>query len=528
MSASQLVFRRDGRIHITAGEGRDRLADVVRSCAQLHSVVAGDYLFELSDAALWGAATRGRSSADLLSDLDAAASEPVPAPLAARIADVMGRWGRLRLENRAGEVVVATADAGLLRRLSLEAVPDADRWIAAVSDDDIGRIKIAAMKIGWPVADCRPPRFRLTPYATTVALRPYQQRAVEAFVRGGSGIVLLPCGAGKTVVGVAAAASVGGATLVVTHSRTISEQWREAFLDSTSLPPSFVRANARTVGDERVSIVTYHAATTGRIGPALAERAWDLVIYDEVQSLPADVFRLAAAFQSSRRLGLTATLVREDGREREVSALVGPALFDVSWLELERQGWIAPARCVEVRIPAASSPRERERYRLATLKRLLAAHADEPVLVAGTRVDGLRRAGALLGFPVLTGESSAEERMELLGRFRDGSVPVLGISRIGTVGVDLPNATTLVQLSGTYGSRQEEAQRLGRVLRPGLGKTAHFYALVVSGTAEEEYARRRQRFLVSQGYQYEVLDAGSLPRPDAPSGDLASEQDLRR
>lgn len=523
MPASQLVFRRDGQIHITAGAGRDRLVDLVRCCAELRAVVAGDYLFELSDAALWGAAARGLSSAAVLRDLDAAAAVPVPPTVAARINEAMARWGRLRLEQRGDNIALVAADAGLLRRLGLAPTLDAGCWVALIDEGDIARLKLAAMAEGWPVADAWPGNARPHPYQLTVDLRPYQSRAVDAFLAGGSGLVLLPCGAGKTIVGVASAAALGGSTLVLTPSRTVSEQWQAAFGGSTNLAPELIRANARSVGDERVAIVTYHAATTGRIRSALAERQWDLVIYDEVQSLPADVFRLAAAFQSSRRLGLTATLVREDGREREISALVGPALYDLSWLELERQGWIAPARCVEVRIPFAPTNGERERYRLAALKRLLARHADDPVVVAGTRVAGLRRAGTVLGFPVLTGDSPPDERQRLLGRFRDGDMRVIGISRIGTVGIDLPNAAVLVQLSGTFGSRQEEAQRLGRLLRPAPEKSAHFYSLVVVGTVEEEYARRRQRFLIGQGYRYELLDAGALPRADAPSDYLSGQ-----
>ncbi len=528
MPASQLIFRQDGRIHITAGAGRDRLVDLARRCASLHSVVAGDYLFELSDSALWGAAARGHTAAGVVAELDRVAETPVPPAVAARIRGSMARWGRLRLERAGDDIVLAADDAGLLRGLGLVPQHDAGRWAATLDEGDIGRVKLAAMAEGWPVADARPPGRPSTPYRLTVSLRPYQRDAVDAFLRGGAGLVLLPCGAGKTVVGVAAAAALGGSTLVLAPSRTVSSQWRTTFTTTTTLAPESVRANARSTGDEQVAIVTYHAATAGRVRAAIEARHWDLVIYDEVQSLPADVFRLAAAFQSARRLGLTATLVREDGREREISALVGPALYDASWLDLARQGWIAAARCVEVRIPGAATPSERERYRLATLKRLLALHSGQPVIVAGTRVAGLRRAGALLGVPILTGESSRDEREELLQQFRDGSIAVLGLSRIGTVGIDLPNAAVLVQLSGTFGSRQEEAQRLGRVLRPEEGKSAHFYTLVVVGTAEEEYARRRQRFLVSQGYQYELLDAASLPRPAAPSDDLAREEMLGR
>lgn len=527
MSESQLLFRRDGRIHITAGDGRQGLVDIVRRCAELQSVVAGDYVFELSEAALWGAAARGYSGVDLVRGLDAVASMPIPQPIATRILDTVARWGRLWIDRRGETTVLVATDVGYLRDLGLVPRIEPAGWIADLAPEEIGRIKLQAMKAGLPIVDDHRGGVASTPVHLRIGLRPYQQAAVDAFLAGGSGLVLLPCGAGKTVVGVAAAAAVGGSTLVLTPSRSVSDQWQAAFASATSLAASHVRAHARTTGDERVSIATYHAATTGRIAGALATRPWDLVIYDEVQTLPADVFRLAAAFQTARRLGLTATLVREDGREREISALVGPVLYDASWLDLERQGWIAPARCAEVRIPTAPTARERERYRLATLARLLALHAAEPVLVVGTRVAGLRYAGDRLGFPVLTGESSRDDREELLERFRTGDIPVLGMSRIGTLGIDLPNAAVLVQLTGTFGSRQEEAQRLGRILRPARGKSASFYMLVVTGTTDEEYARKRQRFLVNQGYQYEVYDAASFPRPSWPSDDLSSERLLR-
>jgi DNA excision repair protein ERCC-3 len=321
----------------------------------------------------------------------------------------------------------------------------------------------------------------------------------------------LPCGAGKTAVGVAASMAVASTTLILVPSRAVGAQWQDAFASFTTRPPSEVAG----VGAARlapVTIATYHAATGGRLAGALIERQWDLVIYDEVQSLPADVFRLAAAFQSSRRLGLTATLVREDGRERDIAALVGPPLYDVSWIELERLGWISPARCVEVRLPATTSSIDRFRFKMAALQRLLALHADQHIIVAGTAVSALRRAGERLSFPVLTGESVHEERANVLDQFRDGTIPVVGLSRIGSVGLDMPNASVLIQISGTFGSRQEEAQRLGRLLRPKPEKTATFYSLVSGGTREEEYAARRQRFLVNQGYRYEMMDAQDLPR----------------
>lgn len=513
MSQSQLLFRRDGHFHVTAGEGREQIADLVRQCAELTTVVAGDYLFNLSSTALWGAAARGAKSSQIIAGLDAVGSVPLPLDLATRIADIMSRWGRLRLIRHGDELLLVSDDPALLRSLDLDPHQRDDHWAAAIRSSDVGQIKLAAMSLGWPITDPPTGGIQSTTYRSTARLRPYQRQAVEAVMRGGSGLILLPCGAGKTIVGVAVAARLGGNALVLTPSRTISEQWKAAFLHSTTMCDEHVKIHPRSIDGASVTIATYHAATTGKIRAALVQHPWDLVIYDEVQSLPADVFRLAAGFQSARRLGLTATLVREDGREREITALVGPALFDVSWSELERQGWIAPARCIEIRIPYAPTPSERERYRLATVHRLLQRHRGEAVIVAGTRIASLHRAGSILGFPVLDGTSSGQERLDLYERFRSGDVPVLGLSRIGSVGIDLPNASVLVQVSGTFGSRQEEAQRLGRLLRPANGKTASFYQLVSVGTAEEEYAQRRQRFLVGQGYRYELLNAGDLPRP---------------
>jgi DNA excision repair protein ERCC-3 len=242
-----------------------------------------------------------------------------------------------------------------------------------------------------------------------------------------------------------------------------------------------------------------------------------MVIFDEVQSLPADVFRLVSAISAPRRLGLSATLVREDGREGEVFAMVGPAIFDIPWVELEHEGWIAPARCREVRIPAAAASTDRLRYKQAVVERLLHVHRSEPTLVVGSNVASLRATAQRFGLPLITGKTEPARREMMYEAFRAGEMTALALSRVGSVGLDLPTASVMIQISGTYGSRQEEAQRLGRLLRPAGEKVASFYSLVSLGTNEEEYARRRQRFLVDQGYEYEIVDAADLPRPGRPS-----------
>jgi DNA excision repair protein ERCC-3 len=515
MTRSQLIFQRHGTLLLTPGDGRDELVALARQCAQLRAVVAGNYVYDVAPIALWGAAARGICAASLLSRLDAVATTPLPARLAAQIAESIGRYGALRLVERAGQPILEAADPTVLRQLDDEWTARIDDATIALKQSEVGAAKLAAARAGWPVVDARVTwrgnRLRIA-LREHVALRDYQHEAVDAFVRGGNGLVLLPCGAGKTVVGVAAAAQTGLATLVLTPSRSVAEQWLAAFLALTTVDERRVRLAQTGDAPAPVTIATYHGATGGALAGALIDYPWGLVIYDEAQSLPADTFRLAAAFQSSRRLGLTATLVREDGREREIAALIGPALYDVPWVELEQQGWIAPATCVEVRVPATDSPAQAERYKLAVLERLLARHATEPTLVVGTDLASLSRAARRLTLPLLTGRSPRDARAMTLEAFRAGDITQLALSRIGSVGIDLPSAQVLVQLSGTFGSRQEEAQRLGRLLRPAPGKRAHFYTLVSNGTPQERYAAKRQRFLVEQGYQYEVLDAAEIPR----------------
>ena len=517
MTRSQLIVQRHGTLLLTPGDDRDRLVTLVRQCAQLRGVVAGNYVYEPSSIALWGAAARGVRAADLLAQLDAAAATPLPSALAARIAEGLARYGALRLDERDGQPLLLADDASVLTHLGEEWAARARNGELALRPQEIGAAKLAAVRAGWPVVDARPStigaRVSMQPRPQAMP-RSYQRAALDAFARGGNGLVLLPCGAGKTLVGVLAAAQVARATLVLTPSRSVAEQWRAAFLALTTINASDVRVAQSGDAATPVTVATYHAATGGALAGTLLDYPWGLVIYDEVQSLPADMFRLAAAFQSARRLGLTATLVREDGREREIAALIGPALYDVPWIELQEQGWLAPARCVEVRLPPASDAAQAERFKRAVLERLLARHATEPTLVVGTDLASLTRAATRFKLPLLTGRSSRAMRATLLDGFRAGDVRQLALSRIGSVGIDLPSAQVLIQISGTFGSRQEEAQRLGRLLRPAPGKVARFYTLVARGTAEERYAAKRQRFLVDQGYQYEVLTAADLPRAE--------------
>ncbi len=512
MSRSHIVFQRDDQLLVTPGEGQAEVAASVRLCAQLEGIIAGSFRYRISPVALWGAAARGISVQTIIDSLNRYGSFPVPASLGATVAHWISRYGRLRIESGSdGAARLVSDDSSLLSMLGVQTEP-------VTSEARLARIRLDLARQGWPVVDCRNQELAA---ATSIAwldwveLRDYQREAIDAFEISHNGVVLLPCGAGKTIVGVGAIVAVGGPTLVLTPSTAIGEQWRRTLLEMTTIPASEVVIWRRESQPGTVTIATYHAASAGLMRAVLESRKWALSIYDEVQSLPANTFRHVAAISAPKRLGLSATLVREDRREAEVFAMAGPIIFDVPWVELEGQGWIAPAECYEVRIPEASTAADRQRYKAAVVARLLASHPDEPTLVVGSNVASLENIARRFQLPLLTGSSDGATRELAFEAFRKGHISRLAVSRIGSVGLDLPSAKVMIQISGNFGSRQEEAQRLGRLLRPSEGRCAQFYSLVSLGTSEETYARKRQRFLVDQGYQYRILDAVELPRlPD--------------
>lgn len=513
MTRSQIIFQRDQSIIVTPGANQHHVAAVVRTCAELRKVVAGSFLYRLSSIALWGSAARGMTAAEILAGLDQHAVTDIPGPIAGAVSEQVGRYGVLRLEVNGDEAILRCDDRSLLGELDL--FPDLAANEGQFPARLAGRVKLAAAKAGWPVVDqtAHPARSLSITLNPDVLLRRYQADALESIRRAGSGVVLLPCGAGKTIVGVAAICQAGVPTLILGPSRSVADQWRSTLLGSTSLNPEQVSVlSGNSAVTTPVTIATYHAASMGQTAGMLVDVPWGMVIYDEAQSLPADVFRLSAALAAPQRLGLSATLVREDGRQREVFALIGPPVYDIPWNELEAQGWIAPAVCSEVRIPEAVDDEERLRFKLAAIERLLAKHKGQQTLIVGSSLAGLHRIGRRFGIPVLDGRSTRARRSEILDAFRRSDLQQLVLSRIGSVGIDLPGAEVLIQVSGTFGSRQEEAQRLGRILRPGEGKVARFYTLVSDGTAEVRYAEKRQRFLVEQGYQYDLLPASDLPR----------------
>ncbi|MER6939525.1 DNA repair helicase XPB, partial [Nocardioides sp. NPDC000441] len=354
---------------------------------------------------------------------------------------------------------------------------------------------------------------------------------------GGSGVVVLPCGAGKTLVGAAAMAHAQATTLILVTNTVSARQWKDELVRRTSLTPDEIGEYSGSVKEIRpVTIATYQVLTMRRKGAyphleLLDARDWGLVVYDEVHLLPAPIFRMTADLQARRRLGLTATLVREDGREGDVFSLIGPKRYDAPWKDIEAQGWIAPADCVEVRVTLPAGERlvyataePDERYRIAScthhkidvVKEIVASHAGKPTLVIGQYLEQLDEIAASLDAPVIEGKTSVKERQRLFDAFRSGEIDLLVVSKVANFSIDLPSAEVAIQVSGAYGSRQEEAQRLGRLLRPGDGnKTAHFYTIVSRDTVDADFAQNRQRFLAEQGYAYRIVDADSL-------GDLTS------
>jgi DNA excision repair protein ERCC-3 len=399
------------------------------------------------------------------------------------------------------------------------------------------------LKIGWPAEDFAGyvdgEAHEIELDESDWQLRDYQRRAAEAFWAGGSGVVVLPCGAGKTLVGAAAMALAKATTLILVTNTVAGRQWKRELIARTSLTEEEIGEYSGERKEIRpVTIATYQVMTRKSKGEyrhldLFDSRDWGLVVYDEVHLLPAPVFRMTADLQSRRRLGLTATLVREDGREGDVFSLIGPKRYDVPWRDIEAQGWIAPAECVEVRVTLTDAERlsyataePEERYKLCStvdtkipvVRKILARHAGEPTLVIGAYLDQLEMLGAELDAPIIQGSTRNAERERLFDLFRKGEIRTLVVSKVANFSIDLPEASVAVQVSGTFGSRQEEAQRLGRLLRPKEdGRQAHFYSVVSRDTLDTDYAAHRQRFLAEQGYAYTIQDADDFLGPELPS-----------
>jgi DNA excision repair protein ERCC-3 len=550
-----LIVQGDHTVLVEVGsprypEARDalvRFAELVKSPEHVHT-------YRITPLSIWNACASGLRVESILGALTEYAKYPVPEHVLVQTRDFASRYGRLTivrtdegLRLRAADLPLAEEVArsrGVAPLLAGRTGPTEFR----IDPLHRGRLKQALIRIGWPAEDLAgyTPGSPLEIDLRTVArsgepfeLRPYQADAAAAFhaagsERGGSGVVVLPCGAGKTIVGMACMAEVRASTLILTTGTTAVHQWISELLDRTTLQEDQI---GEYTGDRKevrpVTVATYHILTHRERSDGefthlalFDERDWGLIIYDEVHLLPAPVFQVTAGLQARRRLGLTATLVREDGREDDVFALIGPKKADVPWKELEGQGWIAKASCTEIRVPLPEELRleyavaeRREKFRIASenpakldlVRALLAEHRGEPTLVIGMYVDQVKAVAEGLDVPVLTGSTPQRRRDRIYADFRAGRIPVLAVSKVANFAVDLPDAAVAIQVSGTFGSRQEEAQRLGRILRPKPGANqAHFYTLVTRDSVEQEFAMNRQLFLCEQGYEYHIADAGEV------------------
>jgi len=517
--------------------------------AELERAPEHVHTYRLTPLGLWNARAAGHDAESVVDALVRYSRYPVPHALLVDVADTMDRYGRLQLTQHpvSGLVLVALDRAVLaevVRNKKITPMLGArlDEDTVQVHPSERGRLKQALLKVGWPAED-------LAGYVDGEAhpielvqeewhLRDYQRQAVDGFWAGGSGVVVLPCGAGKTLVGAAAMAEAKATTLILVTNTVAGRQWKRELVARTSLTADEIGEYSGERKEIRpVTIATYQVVTTRRKGEyrhleLFGARDWGLIVYDEVHLLPAPIFRLTADLQSRRRLGLTATLVREDGREGDVFSLIGPKRYDAPWKDIESQGWIAPAECVEVRVTltdaermayAVAEPEERYRMcatartKLPVVRQLVERHGDEPVLVIGAYLDQLDDLATDLDAPVIQGSTTVRERERLFAAFRAGEVPVLVVSKVANFSIDLPEAAVAIQVSGTFGSRQEEAQRLGRVLRPKADKRqAHFYTVVSRDTLDAEYAAHRQRFLAEQGYAYTIVDADDIVGPPIP------------
>jgi DNA excision repair protein ERCC-3 len=517
-------------------------AELERSPEHVHT-------YRITPLALWNARAAGHDAEQVVDALVRWSRFPVPQSLLVDVVDTMGRYGRLVLQTHpAHGLIMLSRDRAVLeevlrnKKISPMLGERIDPDTVAVHPSERGRLKQALLKVGWPAEDeagyvdgeAHPISLKTDDWA----LRSYQLDAVEGFWAGGSGVVVLPCGAGKTLVGAAAMARAGATTLILVTNTVAGRQWRRELLARTSLTEDEIGEYSGERKQVRpVTIATYQVMTrkTGGVYRNLElfdSRDWGLVIYDEVHLLPAPVFRMTADLQSRRRLGLTATLVREDGREGDVFSLIGPKRYDAPWKDIEQQGWIAPAECTEIRVTMTDHERltyaiaePEERYRIASTARtklpvvraVLDRHPGEPTLVIGAYLDQLDELGEELNAPVIQGSTKTAERERLFDAFRSGEVSTLVVSKVANFSIDLPEAAVAVQVSGTFGSRQEEAQRLGRLLRPKKdGRQAHFYSVVARDTLDTDYAAHRQRFLAEQGYAYRIVDADDLLGPTVP------------
>jgi DNA excision repair protein ERCC-3 len=555
MNDGPLIVQSDKSLLLEVDHPRaDDARRAIAPFAELERAPEHVHTYRLTPLGLWNARAAGHDAEQVVNTLIEYSRYPVPHALLVDVAETMSRYGRLTLAQHPthGLVLEATDRAVLAEVLKSKRTAGLvgeriDELMVVVHPSERGHLKQVLVKLGWPAEDLAgyvdgekhaialspttPPRVE-GEAPKPWEMRPYQAQAVDGFWHGGSGVVVLPCGAGKTIVGAGAMAKSGTTTLILVTNTVSARQWRDELVRRTTLTEDEIGEYSGARKEIKpVTIATYQVLTTKRKGvythlELLDARDWGLVVYDEVHLLPAPIFRMTADLQARRRLGLTATLVREDGREDEVFSLIGPKRYDAPWKDIEAQGYIAPADCVEVRLTLPESDRmtyavaePEDKYRLAAtaagknrvVEQIVAQHPDDQVLVIGQYLDQLEELSNHLDAPLITGATTVRERQRLFDAFRTGEISRLVVSKVANFSIDLPEASVAIQVSGSFGSRQEEAQRLGRVMRPKSdGRTAHFYAVVARDTVDQDFAAHRQRFLAEQGYAYRIVDAEDL------------------
>ncbi|MEA2575300.1 MAG: excision repair protein [Chloroflexia bacterium] len=557
-SDRSLLLEVDNPLYSATRDELARFAELEKSPEHIHT-------YRITPLSLWNAASAGISIEAILGTLERYSKFDLPGNVTTDIKDYVSRFGRIKLLKEHDQLLLRSEDPMLIaevarnKRIQPCVLAQPDRNTLQIDPRMRGHVKHALVLFGYPAEDLAGYtdgatldivlRDSSTRDAAPFGLRPYQENAVSAFwaggtVHGGSGVVVLPCGAGKTVVGMGTMSQAHTHTLILTPSTTAVRQWIAELLDKTNLTPDQV---GEYTGEKKeikpVTVTTYQILTyrpsvsmlneqTGEIGEfphfdLFTKHEWGLIVYDEVHLLPAPVFRVTAEIQARRRLGLTATLVREDGRETDVFSLIGPKKYDVPWKDLEAQGWIATAECTEVRMPLAPEERmaytlvddSRIKYRIAAenplkmdaLEVLLERHESDSVLVIGQYIEQLKEISKRFEAPIVTGKTPNAERDKLYEQFRSGQLKMLVVSKVANFAIDLPDANVAIQVSGTFGSRQEEAQRLGRILRPKKdGSIANFYSLVTRDTKDQDFSTNRQLFLTEQGYRYNIVDAAEV------------------
>jgi len=535
--------------------------DILARFAELEKSPEHIHTYRISPLSLWNAAAAGLSAEEISAALEQYSKYEIPQNVSVEVRETIGRYGKIRLDRKGKDLVLTSDDPFIITEIWQHKT--VKQYLKERIDDhsvliDLlyrGHLKQALTRLGYPVKDlagylpgaklqlkCREQTLAGHPFH----LRDYQRESREIFHAGGgpdggSGVIVLPCGAGKTIVGISVIELLQVQTLILTTNITASRQWKSEILDKTDLKKEQIGEYSGEVKEIRpITVATYNILTYRKKKSEgfphfsiFNQGNWGLIIYDEVHLLPAPVFRFTAELQARKRLGLTATLVREDGLETDVFSLIGPKRYDVPWRELESQGWIATAKCCEIRLPLPQDLRleyavagGRSKFRIASenpnklqlVEHLIRKHRNASILVIGQNIDQVEGFARDLNAPIITGKTPSDERDVLYGKFRKGEIKVLIVSKVANFAIDLPDANVAIQISGTFGSRQEEAQRLGRILRPKSdGSIAHFYTLVTRDTRELEFARNRQTFLTEQGYRYTIQDAADVFKETVPA-----------